>query len=262
MSITVPLLLAGSCVASAIQAMQKPAKRSGTAMVSVPEVLQQNESHDFGEQVLLQNLRNDNSKLFSKAIEERNEVIRDLEKGIFEIREAYTSLEKKFQNAQEESHNQNENQQREIEDLKRKIKEKEESLTESNRKLQQQMTSKQNSDQSTQMKLMTLAKEKDDLLELAMSRGKIIQEKQTENRKLQQKIFEMEKCVQKMQEKFERDAALVDVNLQVRRLKAELSEVNGMYDDAVQEFNAYRKHSTNLLEKEKELNSRLRHLCD
>jgi hypothetical protein len=65
------------------------------------------------------------------------------------------------------------------------------------------MDKKQNAEFNSAAKFKQLTKEKDELLNLAMHRGKLIQDKQTENKKLEAKIEEMEMMVRKMEEKFE-----------------------------------------------------------
>ncbi|KAL5015931.1 hypothetical protein ScPMuIL_005520 [Solemya velum] len=100
-------------------------------------------------------------------------------------------------------------------------------------------------------RISQLTKEKDELLDLAMERGRLVQKEQTENKKLQRKIDVMEKSVREMEEKFEREAAAVNANLQVRKLKEEVQEKEDQYNEKIKEFQAFKKHSNNLLKKRK-----------
>ncbi|WAQ93851.1 CCD89-like protein [Mya arenaria] len=61
--------------------------------------------------------------------------------------------------------------------------------------------------------------------------------------------------------KYRREAAAVNSNRAVRKLKDELDEAETKKTEVTKEFEAYKKHTTALLKKEKELNERLRHLC-
>ncbi|XP_026562587.1 coiled-coil domain-containing protein 89 [Pseudonaja textilis] len=112
---------------------------------------------------------------------------------------------------------------------------------------------------SLQVKLDVLTKEKEDLLKLAMERGKVLQEKQREILQLEKKGEDMEKAKQAAELQFETEAAMVDSNLRVRDLKRRLEGAEQAYSELRMHFEAYRKHSTELLNKEKELNTKLRH---
>ncbi|XP_061485607.1 coiled-coil domain-containing protein 89 [Rhineura floridana] len=114
-------------------------------------------------------------------------------------------------------------------------------------------------DSSLQAKLEKLTKEKEELLNLAMDRGKVLQEKQLEITHLEKKAEDMERAKQAAELRFETEAAAVDSNLRVRDLRRRLDGVQEAYTELRMHFEAYKKHSTELLTKEKELNTKLRH---
>ncbi|XP_063160555.1 coiled-coil domain-containing protein 89 [Candoia aspera] len=114
-------------------------------------------------------------------------------------------------------------------------------------------------DGSLQAKLQVLRKEKEELLNLAMERGKVLQEKQREILQLEKKVGDIEKARQTAELRFKTEAAMVDSNLRVRDLKFRLDGAKQAHADLRMQFEAYRKHSTELLNKEKELNTKLRH---
>lgn len=217
-------------------------------------------------------LKDENARLFSKAILEKDDTIRQLEGKLVTARDQYTSLETKYRNAIQEGRSKEENLRKEIQALQDKLRadvkalqhklnDTEERLKGANYKLQNQIDSRQNAESEASGKIQQLTKEKDDLLDLAMQRGKIIQKEQTDNKMLKKKISDMEKAVQDMQEKFEREAAAVNANRAVRKLKDELDDAETKATEVTKEFEAYKKHTSALLKKEKELNERLRHLC-
>ncbi|XP_044298384.1 coiled-coil domain-containing protein 89 [Varanus komodoensis] len=108
-------------------------------------------------------------------------------------------------------------------------------------------------------KLQKLTSEKEELLTLAMDRGKALQEKQREILQLEKKAEDMEKAKQAAEQRFEAEAALVDSNLRVRDLQRRLDMAQQAYTELRLHFDAYKKHSMELLTKEKELNTKLRH---
>ncbi|XP_015283217.1 PREDICTED: coiled-coil domain-containing protein 89 [Gekko japonicus] len=104
-----------------------------------------------------------------------------------------------------------------------------------------------------------LRQEKEELLNLAMERGKVLQEKQREILQLEKKAEEMEKAKLAAEQRFETEAAAVDSVLRVRDLQLRLDGAERAYVELRMQFEAYKRHSMDLLTKEKELNMKLRH---
>ncbi|XP_053373901.1 coiled-coil domain-containing protein 89-like [Mercenaria mercenaria] len=217
-------------------------------------------------------LKDENARLFSKALLEKDDTIRQLEGKLVTVRDQYTSLETKYRYTIQEGRGKEESLRQElqliqdklkadIKALQHKLSDTEERLKGANYKLQNQIDSRQNAESEASGKIQQLTKEKDELLNLAMQRGKIVQKEQSDNKVLKKKITDMEKSVFEMQEKFEREAAAVNANRAVKKLKDELDEAETRATEVTKEFDAYKKHTTALLKKEKELNERLRHLC-
>ncbi|XP_060600942.1 coiled-coil domain-containing protein 89-like [Ruditapes philippinarum] len=217
-------------------------------------------------------LKDENARLFSKAIVEKDDKIRLLEGKLASVKDQYSSLETKYRQAIQEGRAREETLRQEIQAIQDKMKidikalqhklsDTEERLKGANYKLQNQIDGRQNAVSEATSKIQQLTKEKDELLELAMQRGKIVQKEQSDNKVLKKKITDMEKSVFEMQEKFEREAAAVNANRAVKKLRDDLDDAESRANDVTKEFDAYKKHTTALLKKEKELNERLRHLC-
>ncbi|KAI8481416.1 Coiled-coil domain containing 89 [Branchiostoma belcheri] len=183
-------------------------------------------------------LRDENARLFNEALEERDQRIAVLEEQVASLNRQRGKMEEKCKYV--------------------------ETLSRCKIKLQSELSSvkqdRQTMSKEVEERLKALSKERDELLDLSMQRGKIIQEKQKEAEKFQQKIDEAEKAKQAALARFEREAAAVDANLQVQKLRQELAEAQDRVETMVKEFDAYKKHTNSLLTKEKELNARLRHL--
>ncbi|XP_052096020.1 coiled-coil domain-containing protein 89-like [Mytilus californianus] len=217
-------------------------------------------------------LREENERIFSGAILEKDKQIAEMDRKLSSFKEQYNMLEQKHRQLQQDMKGKEdglrneiktvqENYRTEVKMLQSKLQDSEERLKGANYKLQNQIEGRKSLDVESQHRIQQLTKEKDELLDLAMQRGKIVQREQTENKKLQRRIEDMEKAVQTMEEKFEREATAVNANLQVRRLREEASDAGHKYTEVVKEFEAYRKHSQTLLQREKDLNERLRHLA-
>ncbi|XP_070566054.1 coiled-coil domain-containing protein 89-like [Ptychodera flava] len=225
------------------------------------------------EQLRIENarLREENKRLFSGAIKERDEKIQSMERNMNSLRQQCEEYEKTLSKMKEEVASTRKSLQRELRDkemqsqneislLQRKCKETEEHLRGATSKLKLHKESIQNADTARQLALEKITKERDELLELAMQRGKLIQEKQKDIKSAQDKLMSAERAVRSMEDKFERESAAVDANLQVQKLRREKDEAVYKERELILEFEAYKRHTNDLLKKEKELNQRLRHL--
>nr|XP_054097372.1 CREB/ATF bZIP transcription factor isoform X2 [Callithrix jacchus] len=114
--------------------------------------------------------------------------------------------------------------------------------------------------QELQARLQTITREKEELLQLSMERGKALQNKQAEIRVLEEKLEIANEARRQALERFEQEAVAVDSNLRVRELQHKVDGNQKAYDELRLQFEAFKKHSLDLLSKERELNTKLRHL--
>lgn len=114
--------------------------------------------------------------------------------------------------------------------------------------------------QELQARLQTVTREKEELLQLSMERGTALQKKQAEIHQLEEKLKMADAARSQALERFEREAVAVDRNLRVQELKSRIDGIQKAYDELRLQSEAFRKHSLDLLSKERELNAKLRHL--
>ncbi|XP_073937774.1 coiled-coil domain-containing protein 89 [Castor canadensis] len=114
--------------------------------------------------------------------------------------------------------------------------------------------------QDLQARLQTITREKEELLQLSMERGKVLQNKQAEIRQLEEKLEIAAVARKHALERFEQEAVAVDSNLRVRELQRKVDGIQKAYDELRLQSEAFKKHSLDLLSKERELNAKLRHL--
>ncbi|XP_012594132.1 coiled-coil domain-containing protein 89 [Microcebus murinus] len=114
--------------------------------------------------------------------------------------------------------------------------------------------------QELQSRLQTVSREKEELLQLSMERGKVLQNKQAEIRQLEEKLESTDMARRHALERFEQEAVAVDSNLRVRELQRRVDGIQQAYDELRLQSEAFKKHSLDLLSKERELNAKLRHL--
>uniref|UniRef100_A0A8C9QWD8 Zgc:172182 n=1 Tax=Scleropages formosus TaxID=113540 RepID=A0A8C9QWD8_SCLFO len=115
-----------------------------------------------------------------------------------------------------------------------------------------------------QEKLDALTKEKNQLQDLSsMDTGQfedILQDKEEEIKKLERLRQEEEEARVAAEQRFEKEAKAVNADLRVKDLRQALEQSEQKYDELKKDFEAYKKHCTDLLAKEKELNAKLRHI--
>ncbi|XP_022080103.1 coiled-coil domain-containing protein 89-like [Acanthaster planci] len=214
------------------------------------------------EELRQENLRllDENSRLFSAALVEKDGKIDSLHKQVTSLKEQCKELNQFISRLQTEHHEKSQEMDGIIKHLKSQLDDTNRKLKGTQSQLQQQSENLKNADANRALKLERLAKEKDEMLELAMHRGRLIQDKQREIKELQNKVAEAQREIQRMEDKFERDAALVSTNLQVIRLKDEKEQAELTLKQIHMEYEAYKKHSSSLLAKERSLNAQLRNL--
>ncbi|KFZ49695.1 Coiled-coil domain-containing protein 89, partial [Antrostomus carolinensis] len=109
-----------------------------------------------------------------------------------------------------------------------------------------------------QARLERAKEEKEQLLNLAVERGKALQDKQEEIQQLRKKLETAGKARQRAGKHLVKEAAAVDNDLKVQELQRELESIKEAYNELLLQFDAYKKHTTDLLTKEKALNVKLR----
>lgn len=122
----------------------------------------------------------------------------------------------------------------------------------------EQMQSRLN--QELQARLQTVTHEKEELLQLSMERGTVLQNKQAEIHQLEEKLETADVARRRALERFEQEAMAVDSNLRVRELQRKVDGIQKAYDELRLQSEAFKKHNLDLLSKERELNAKLRHL--
>ncbi|KAG9271593.1 coiled-coil domain-containing protein 89 [Astyanax mexicanus] len=218
-----------------------------------------------------QRLREENEKLFSKELEEKEETILKLTQELRELAEQHRHLEKEYQDKTtgfqmkiKELMNLHQikeaSLQDELHNTQKQLKNAVEMCAEMDLKLRLSHERGMTKESENQEKLEALMREKNDLLKLSMQRGKIIQDKQEEIQELEKMKQKAENARQDAESRFEREAAAVDGELRVKELQHALDQAEEKYSSLEKVFEAFKKHSSDLLRNEKELNARLRHM--
>ncbi|XP_072183014.1 coiled-coil domain-containing protein 89 [Excalfactoria chinensis] len=109
-----------------------------------------------------------------------------------------------------------------------------------------------------QAKLERANEEKQQLLNLATERGKALQEKQQEILQLGRKLEMAERAKWRAEKHIVKEVA-ANYDLKIQGLQQELKSSQQAYSELSLQFDAYKKHSMDLLSKEKALNVKLRH---
>nr|AAI69783.1 Bc8 orange interacting protein [Xenopus laevis] len=148
----------------------------------------------------------------------------------------------------------------ELGDLTHRLKVSEETRHEAQEKLARLEEIKKAEKAEADRRLEEIKKEKQELLNLCMERGRTLQDRQREAAELSVRLQEAQKSLEKAEESYQRDKAAVDADIRVSDLQRKLEDGENQFEQLRRDFEAYKKHSGDLLTKERELNSKLRHL--
>ncbi|KAI1242086.1 coiled-coil domain-containing protein 89, partial [Lamprotornis superbus] len=207
-------------------------------------------------------LQQDREALFSQAVREKEAEVLGLAALARKLAQQLCSLQKRYiyesHRAQEQEKELLEAQSQqahtyawEVDSLKRQL----QLLQEGH----QQAAARAEQAHELQAKLERAHEEKEQLLNLAMERSKALQDKEWEIQKLEEKLETVEEAMQRAGRCLKKEAAAVDKDLKVQELQGQLERSKQAYNELLLQFNAYRKHSMDLLTKERALNVKLHH---
>ncbi|XP_063070678.1 coiled-coil domain-containing protein 89 isoform X2 [Engraulis encrasicolus] len=219
--------------------------------------------HNAALQVENERLREENKTLFCKELQEKETVILQLTEELRDLAQEHVTLEAEYHKLRElmNQHQTNEaSLQHELQDTQEQLKNAVDMCAELDLRLKLSQDRDNKLDAEVQEKLNALTKEKEELLDLSMQRGKIILEKQAELQELENKRLQADNARMAAEDRFEKEASAVNADLKVKELQHALDVAEKACDSIKKDFEAYKKHSYNLLAKEKELNARLRHV--
>lgn len=216
-------------------------------------------------------LQRENENLFSKALQEKEAQILKLSSELGEYLKQRDMLEQdckqitqKLRQKESEFLEKQANAEKlykdEVLHLKVKLKESEDRRNVAVKKQKEATEVRNHEETESQNKILLLTREKEELLHLAMERGKIIQDKQKETQLVEEKLKLTEKAKKDAEDRFQYEAAMVNESAKVKELQQQYHRYQKVYTDLEMEFEAFKKHSNNLLTKERELNGKLRHL--
>ncbi|NWW28020.1 CCD89 protein, partial [Falcunculus frontatus] len=215
-------------------------------------------------------LRQDREALFSQAVREKEaEVLRlaaqarKLSQQLCSLQEKYTyeshraqEREKELLEAQSQqagAHTQ------EVDSLKKQLQLLQERHQQAAARAEQAESQQRAQGSELQAKLERVHEEKEQLLNLAMERGKALQDKEQVIQKLEEKLETVEEAMQRAGRCLKKEAAAADKDLKVQELQRQLECSKQAYNELLLRFDAYRKHTMDLLTKERALNVKLRH---
>ncbi|KAF1531545.1 Coiled-coil domain-containing protein 89, partial [Eudyptula minor] len=215
-------------------------------------------------------LRQENEMLFSQTVREKEAEVLQLSAQARKLSQQLDSLQEKCayesRRAQEREKELLEAQSQqasayawEVDSLKKQLQRLQEKHQQIVAQVERTESQQRAQGSELQAKLERANEEKERLLNLAVERDKALQEKQREIQQLGKKLETAEKARQRAGKHLLKEAAAVDNDMKVRELQRQLESSEQAYNELSLQFDAYRKHSTDLLTKEKALNVKLRH---
>ncbi|NXD92914.1 CCD89 protein, partial [Chaetorhynchus papuensis] len=215
-------------------------------------------------------LQQDREALFSQALREKEaEVLRlaaqarKLSQQLCSLQEKYTYESHRAQEREKELLEAQSQQAgayaQEVDSLKKQLQLLQERHQEAAARAEQAESQQRAQGSELQAKLEKAHEEKEQLLHVAMERGKALQDKEQAIQKLEEKLVIVEEAMKRAGRCHKKEAAAVDKDLKVQELQRQLEGSKQAYNELWLRFDAYRKHSMDLLTKERALNVKLRH---
>ncbi|XP_048151147.1 coiled-coil domain-containing protein 89 [Corvus hawaiiensis] len=212
----------------------------------------------------------DREALFSQAVREKEDEVLRLAAQARKLSQQLCSLQEKYAY---ESHRAQEREKelleaqsqqagayaREVDSLKKQLQLLQERNQQAAARAEQAESQQRAQGSELQTKLERAHEEKEQLLNLAMERGKALQDKEQVIQKLEEKLETVEEAMKRAGRCLKKEAAAVDKDLKVRELQGQLECSKQAYNDLLLRFDAYGKHSMDLLTKERAPNVKLRH---
>nr|XP_009930886.1 PREDICTED: coiled-coil domain-containing protein 89 [Opisthocomus hoazin] len=213
-------------------------------------------------------LRQENEALFNQTVREKEAEVLQLTAQAKKLSQQLESLQKKraceSRRAQEREKELLEAQSqqasayaREVDSLKNQLQRLQEKHQQTTAQAEQAESQQRALSSKLQAKLERANEEKEQLLNLATERDKALQDEQRETEQLGKKLEAAEEARQRAGKRLVKEAA--DTDLRVQELHRQLESSKQAYNELSLQFDAYRKHSRDLLTKEKALNAKLRH---
>ncbi|KAM7064767.1 LOW QUALITY PROTEIN: coiled-coil domain-containing protein 89 [Acridotheres tristis] len=211
-------------------------------------------------------LRQDREALFSQAVREKEaEVLGlvaqagNLSQQPCSLQERYAYVSHRAQEREKElleaQSQQADTYAREVDSLKKQLQLLQERHQQAAARAEQAESQQRAQGSELQAKLERAHEEKEQLLNVAMERSKALQNKE---QKLEEKLETVEEAMQRAGRCLKKEAAAVDKDLKVPELQGQLEHGKQAYNELLLQFDAYRKHSMDLL-KERALNVKLHH---
>ncbi|RMC07478.1 hypothetical protein DUI87_16951 [Hirundo rustica rustica] len=215
-------------------------------------------------------LQQDREALFSQAVREKEaEVLRlaaqarKLSQLLCSLREKYAYESHKAQEREKElleaQSQQADAYAQEVDSLKKQLQLLQERHQQAAARAEQVESQQKAQGNELQAKLERQHEETEQLLNLVMERSEALQDKEREIQKLEEKLETMEEARQRAGRCLKKEAARVDKDLKVQELQGQLERSKQAYSELLLQFDAYRKHSMDLLTKERALNVKLCH---
>uniref|UniRef100_A0A8C5NTA7 Coiled-coil domain containing 89 n=1 Tax=Junco hyemalis TaxID=40217 RepID=A0A8C5NTA7_JUNHY len=217
-------------------------------------------------------LQQDRKALFREAVREKEAEMLQLAAQARRLSQQFCSLQEKCAS---ESHRAQEREKellegqsqladayaQEVDSLKRQLQLLQERHQQAAARAEQAESQQRAQGSELQAKLERAHEEKEQLLNLAMERSKALQDKEREIQKLEEKLETVEGAMQRAGRCLKKETAAADRDLKVQELQGQLERSKQAYNELLLQFNAYRKHSMDLLTKERALNIKLHHFA-
>ena len=205
-------------------------------------------------------LKRENESQFCEIMQERDNQLSELQTRLREAEKKYCTLDDKHCKAKEEADARQRQSNERIEKLERDLIATKQTHNQRHSQLVQKNEEYLHELDVKDKEIKQLQKDRDDLTEMSMVRGRTIEEYQETVTRLNEEKQQLTKRLESTEKQFQTEVLKVSKDVRVRELAESVVKLEKRLREVKLEYGAYKKHTSELLTKEKDLNAKLRHL--
>eukprot|EP00794_Sanderia_malayensis_P003273 gene3273-3755_t len=200
----------------------------------------------------------DNNNLFSASIEEKNATLKELNTQVADFKVKLKQAEERAKSIVDELENTKQESEKAIRELKIDLDKEKASQKEVVEELKKSYSTTFQQLSDAQKLFAERDKQCKSLEEKSKVQADLIMEQESKQGELKTLLSKERERARQLELKAKKDAEYLNTNSTIRRLNKEIEQAQHFNAKIIREFDAYKKHSSDLLSKEKELNSKLR----
>ncbi|XP_065053578.1 coiled-coil domain-containing protein 89-like [Rhopilema esculentum] len=205
-------------------------------------------------------LKQDNENMFSETIREKDRILEELSVDVIRFKKSLEEADEKERDLKAQLDQMKEQNEKQLIEIKTTQDDEKSNSKETFRRLEEKYSAAQKQLTSLQRQLDESDQQKTGLQDLLEAQQLVIKENEIKFNELQRLLEAENEKVRHLDQRLKKESESLSTNQTIRRLKVEINEAKQSNIQLHKEFDAYKKHTSNLLNRERDLNVKLRRL--